>query len=184
MPGQTAALSRICIQLDSISFRLFNVITELEAKSPSASAATLQLYMMPEHANPAGTIHGGLIMKLVDEAGAIAAMRHAKRPVVTIAVDSMTFKSPVHVGQVIQLQAKLTYVGRTSLEVAVNVTAEDPVRGVVTHTNSAYLVYVALDDSGKPTTVPPLLLETDAERREYDLARKRQAQRTGASRTP
>jgi uncharacterized protein (TIGR00369 family) len=134
--------------------------------------------MMPEHANPGGTVHGGLIMKLVDEAGAIAAMRHAHRPVVTIAMDSMTFKSPVQVGQVVQLQATLTYVGRSSMEVAVRVMAEDPVRGVVTHTNSAYLVYVALDDERRPTSVPPLLLETDAERAEYERARCRQEQRT------
>jgi acyl-CoA hydrolase len=117
-------------------------------------------------------------MKLVDEAGAIAAMRHAHRPVVTIAMDSMTFKSPVQVGQVVQLQATLTYVGRSSMEVAVRVMAEDPVRGVVTHTNSAYLVYVALDDERRPTSVPPLLLETDAERAEYERARCRQEQRT------
>jgi uncharacterized protein (TIGR00369 family) len=154
------------------------VTSNAEAKPPSASAATLQLYMMPEHANPAGTVHGGLIMKLVDEAGAIAAMRHAHRPVVTIAVDSMTFKSPVQVGQVVQLQAMLTYVGRTSMEVAVRVMAEDPVQGLVTHTNSAYLVYVALDDNRRPTAVPPLLLATDAERAEHERARIRQEQRT------
>jgi uncharacterized protein (TIGR00369 family) len=133
--------------------------------------------MMPEHANPGGSVHGGLIMKMVDEAGAIAAMRHAQRPVVTIAVDSMTFKSPVQVGQLVRLQAEVSYVGRTSMEVSVAVTAEDPIRGTVTHTNSAYLVFVALDDAGRPTRVPGLILETEEERAAFERARKRQAER-------
>jgi acyl-CoA hydrolase len=156
------------------------VNSELPLKRPDASAAPLHQYMMPEHANPVGTVHGGLIMKMVDEAGAIAAMRHAQRPVVTIAVDSMTFKSPVHVGQLVTLQACITYVGRTSMEVAVRVLAEDPVRGLVTHTNSAYLVYVALDDNQRPTQVPGLLLETAAEREEFERGRQRQLKRTAS----
>lgn len=134
---------------------------------------------MPEHANPSGSVHGGLIMKMMDEAGAIAAMRHAQRRVVTIAVDSMTFKSPVEVGQLMTINAIVTYVGRTSLEVSVRVTAEDPIAGTVTHTNSAFLVYVALDENQRPTAVPPLLPETEQERREYEAGKRRQAQRTG-----
>lgn len=147
------------------------------AKRPSESAAILHQYMMPEHANPGGTVHGGLIMKMVDEAGAIAAMRHAQRPVATIAVDSMTFKSPVAVGQLLTLQAQLTYVGRTSMEAEVTVLAEDPVRRTITHTNSAYLVYVALDEQRRPTPVPTLILESDEERRAFEAGRARQAHR-------
>lgn len=134
--------------------------------------------MMPEHANPAGSVHGGLIMKMMDEAGAIAAMRHAQRRVVTIAVDSMTFKSPVEVGQLVTMHATVTYVGRTSLEVSVRVLAEDPIEGTVTHTNSAYLVYVALDENLKPTAVPGLLPQTEDEREQHEAGRLRQAQRT------
>jgi uncharacterized protein (TIGR00369 family) len=134
--------------------------------------------MMPEHANPAGSVHGGLIMKMMDEAGAIAAMRHAQRRVVTIAVDSMTFKSPVEVGQLVTMDATVTYVGKTSLEVSVRVLAEDPIAGSVTHTNSAYLVYVALDDASKPTAVPPLVPETEQERAQYEAGKRRQALRT------
>jgi acyl-CoA hydrolase len=160
------------------SVRLEVVTHSLAPKRPTASAATLHQFMMPEHANPVGTVHGGLIMKMVDEAGAIAAMRHAQRPVVTIAVDSMTFKSPVHVGQLMMLHACLTYVGTTSMEVAVRVLAEDPIRGLVTHTNSAYLVYVALDDQQRPTPVPGLLLETQEERDEFESGRERQRHRT------
>lgn len=149
----------------------------MNPKAPSASQSTLHQYMMPEHANPAGSVHGGLIMKMMDEAGAIAAMRHAQRRVVTIAVDSMTFKSPVEVGQLVTMDAKVTYVGRTSVEVSVRVLAEDPVAGTVTHTNSAYLVYVALDVNQRPTAVPPLLPETEQERQQYEAGKARQAKR-------
>ena len=120
-------------------------------------------------------------MKMMDEAGAIAAMRHAQRRVVTIAVDSMTFKSPVEVGQLVTMDAKVTYVGKTSLEVSVRVTAEDPIAGTVTHTNSAYLVYVALDEKLRPTAVPVLLPETAQERAQYDAGKERQAKRTAKS---
>lgn len=152
----------------------------MNSKPPSASESTLHQYMMPVHANPAGSVHGGLIMKMMDEAGAIAAMRHAQRRVVTIAVDSMTFKSPVEVGQLVTMHAKVTYVGKTSVEVGVRVLAEDPTTGTVTHTNSAYLVYVALDEAQRPTPVPALVPETDEERRQYEGGRVRQAQRLAA----
>lgn len=152
-----------------------------DPKRVSDSASTLHQFMMPEHANPGGSVHGGLIMKWVDEAGAIAAIRHAQRPVVTIAVDSMTFKSPVLVGQVLTLHALVTWVGRTSVEVSVRVLSEDPVSGVVTHTNSAYLVYVALDDARKPVPVPGLLLETDEERERWEGGKERQRRRVSTN---
>lgn len=133
--------------------------------------------MLPEHANAYGNVHGGEIMKVVDEAGGIAAMRHAQRPCVTIAIDEMTFVSPVHVGELLACTASVNYVGRTSLEVGVKVHAENPITGEVTHTNSAYLVYVAIDDDGRPTEVPPLALETDEDHRRYDEAKQRQAER-------
>ncbi len=148
-----------------------------DKKKVADSVATLSQFMMPEHANPTGQIHGGLIMKMVDEAGAIAAMRHAQRPVVTVVVDSVTFKSPVLVGQLVTMQAKVTYVGRTSMEVGVHVVAEDPVSGTVTHTNSAFLVFVALDDDKQPTGVPGLILETDEERQAWDEGKLRQQAR-------
>jgi len=132
---------------------------------------------MPEHANPQGSVHGGLIMKMVDEAGAIAAMRHANRPVVTIAMDSMTFKSPVLVGQLVTLHAAVDYVGRSSMEVSVRVLAEDPIEGTVTHTNSAWLVFIALDDAGKPTEVPGLELQDDQEQANWEAGKRRQSRR-------
>ena len=100
--------------------------------------------MTPEHSNGFGNVHGGVIMRIVDEAGAICAMRHAQRPCVTIAIDSMTFREPVHVGALLMCEARVSYVGRTSIETAVRVHAENPITGETTHTNSAFVVYVAL----------------------------------------
>jgi uncharacterized protein (TIGR00369 family) len=135
------------------------------AQSARSSQISLNQLMLPEHANALGNVHGGVIMKMVDEAGAIAAMRHARRPCVTIAVDSMTFKQPVKVGQLMVCQARVTYVGRSSIEVQVLVHAENLLTREVTHTNSAYLVYVSLGSDGRPTGAPPLLLETDEDTR-------------------
>jgi uncharacterized protein (TIGR00369 family) len=151
--------------------------TPLVGKRATDSQVTLSQVMMPEHANPMGNVHGGVIMKLADEAGGLCAIRHAQRRVVTIAIDSMTFHSPVHVGNLVMLQASLNWVGRSSLEVGVRVIAENPLTGQCTHTNSAYLVYVALDDQGQPVEVPPLILETEEERRRWTNAEKRQQHR-------
>src|SRR5688500_8907650 len=105
--------------------------------------------MLPPHANSMGNVHGGGLLNLADVAAAIGAMRHARRQCVTVAIDSVSFHSPVHVGELLALEAILTYVGRTSLEVRVNVHAEEPISGVITHTNSAYFVFVALDEKGQ-----------------------------------
>jgi len=133
--------------------------------------------MGPEHANLHGNVHGGWLMKLVDEAGALASIRHARSNVLTVAIDNMTFQEPVHIGDLVMLKAELTYVGRTSMEARVEVTAENPVTGEHTHTNTAYLVYVAIDQAGRPTPVPPLLPETDLERDRMERARQRQVER-------
>ncbi len=146
-------------------------------KRVADSEVTLHQLMLPAHANPLGNVHGGIIMKLVDEAGGLCAMRHAQRPAVTIAIDSMTFHSPVHVGNLLTLKASIHYVGNTSMDVGVRVTAENPITGEQTHTNSARLVYVALDDNGRATKVPGLILETDTQRRRWDAAKNRQAER-------
>jgi uncharacterized protein (TIGR00369 family) len=147
------------------------------AKTVAASRVTLSQLMQPEHANLRGDVHGGWIMKLVDEAGALAAMRHAQARVVTVAIDQMSFHEPIRIGDLVMLQAEVTYVGRTSLETRVQVVAENPVTGERNNTNTAYLVYVALDDAGLPRTVPPLIAETDAERRRLEAGRARQTYR-------
>ena len=149
----------------------------LQPKPVRASRITISQLMHPEHANLLGSVHGGWIMKLVDEAGALACMRHAQRRVVTVAIDSMTFRQPIRIGDIIILNAEVTYTGRTSLEAGVQVLAENPITGERTHTNTAYLVYVALDDEGKPTSVPPLQLETEDEKRKAEQAKERQERR-------
>lgn len=152
-------------------------MSELPGRDARESAITLQQLMLPEHANQLGAVHGGVVMKAVDEAGAICAMRHARRPCVTVCVDSMEFHYPVHVGQLLRCDARVTWTGRTSMEVEIKVEAEDVIGGTVTLTNSAYLVYVALDGSGKPTSVPALRLTNEADRELWQAALARQRDR-------
>src|SRR5512133_3462700 len=111
-------------------------------KTVSASRISLSQLMHPEHANLLGNVHGGWIMKLVDEAGALACMRHAQQRVVTIAVDQMVFRQPIRITDLVTLTAEVSYVGKTSMEAEVHVMAENPITGEQTHTNTAYLVYV------------------------------------------
>jgi uncharacterized protein (TIGR00369 family) len=155
----------------------FSMPSSLSPKPISASRVTLSQLMHPEHANLLGSVHGGWIMKLVDEAGALACMRHAQKKVVTIAIDSMTFRQPIRIGDLVILNAEVSYTGRTSMEAEVQVLAENPITGERTHTNTAYLVYVALDDQGRPSPVPPLKVETEEEKQRMEQAIERQARR-------
>lgn len=159
-------------------------------KTPESSRVVLHQLMLPEHGNALGNVHGGVIMKMVDEAGAIAAMRHAQRPCVTMAIDSMTFRQPVQLGNLLLCDARITWVGRTSIEATVQVHAENPITGAVTHTNSAHIVYVALGDDGRPTQIPRLELESEEDksafaegelRQQERLARKDRESRTAIS---
>ena len=151
-----------------------------KAKTVQASRISIAQLMQPEHANNLGNVHGGWIMKLVDEAGALACMRHAQRRAVTVAIDSMVFRNPIRIGDLVILTAELTYAGRTSMEVEVQVQAENPFTGERTHTNTAYLVYVALGNDGQPALVPSLIAETDAEGIKLEEAKQRQAKRLAA----
>ena len=147
------------------------------AKSMGASRISIAQLMQPEHANSHGNVHGGWIMKLVDEAGALACMRHAQQKVVTVAIDQMTFQQPIRIGDLIILNAEVNYVGRTSLEAQVCVVAENPVTGEQVHTNTAYLVYVAIDENGQAVEVPALIAETDAEKERMQAGEARQQHR-------
>jgi uncharacterized protein (TIGR00369 family) len=149
----------------------------LKAKPIRASQISIAQLMQPEHANSQGNVHGGWIMKLVDEAGALACMRHAQRRVVTVAIDSMVFRQPIRIGDLVILNAEVSYAGRTSMEAEVQVVAENPVTGEQTHTNTAYLVYVALVHEGKPAPVPPLFAETENEKQRLQQAQERQEYR-------
>ncbi len=149
----------------------------LQGKPVSASRISIAQLMQPEHANTLGHVHGGLIMKLVDEAGALACMRHAQQRVVTVAVDQLTFRLPIKIGELVILNAEVSYVGKTSLETEVTVLAENPLTGERVHTNTAYLVFVALDEKGKPCPVPPLIPETEEQRVRMEEGRARQERR-------
>jgi uncharacterized protein (TIGR00369 family) len=149
----------------------------LTPKPMRASRVTLSQLMHPEHANLLGNVHGGWIMKLVDEAGALACMRHAQRKVVTVAIDSMVFRQPIRIGDLVTLRAEVSYTGRTSMEASVEVHAENPLTGERTHTNTAYLVYVAVDDNGRSTAVPPLQAETEDEKQKLEQGQARQERR-------
>jgi len=149
----------------------------LPGKKASESAITLTQVMGPGNANTLGNVHGGLIMKLCDEAGGMAAAKHARHPSVTVAVDSMRFHSPVHIGNLMTVRAEISWAGHTSMEVRVVVTAEDVLTGKTVHTNTAYFVYVALDENGRPTAVPPLICETEEEKARFERAAQRQAYR-------
>ena len=132
-------------------------------------------------ANLLGNVHGGQIMKMVDSAGGLAALKHCGGPVVTVAMDEMSFIEPVYVGDVVTVKAMVNDTGRSSLEVGVRVEADNYTTGRHVHTSSAYLVYVALDRQGEPRPVPPVIPENEEEaqrqreaklRRETRLARK------------
>lgn len=130
-------------------------------------------------ANSAGFVHGGTVMKLCDEAAGLAAIKHSRQRVVTAGMDRMTFLVPIHVGELVTLQASVNAVWRTSMEVGVRVDAEVPRTGVVRHTNSAYLTMVAVDDQGAPVEVPELeVAGADEERRRHE-AQVRRSNRLG-----
>ncbi len=151
--------------------------TRMEPRPASASEIELRQLMLPEHANPFGNVHGAWIMKLIDEAGGVAAMRHCRSRVATKLVDQMTFDGPVHVGDLVHVRSRVTWTGRTSLETMVTVESEKVLTGELRGTNSAFLVFVALDTHGLPRAVPPLLLESDEDQAEWDAAERRRAHR-------
>ncbi len=142
-----------------------------------ASVSEYSELALPNDANPLGDLLGGHVMHLVDMAGALAAMRHSRRPVVTASVDHMTFLHPVMIGQLLVLRSSVNRAFHTSMEVGVNVMVEDLATGEVRHTSSAYLTFVALDEEGNPTPVPPVIPETEVEKRRYEEAGVRRRNR-------
>lgn len=150
-------------------------------RSPDETRLTLTQFMQPEHSNSLGNVHGGTILKLCDECGGIIASRHARRPAVTVTVDSVTFLRPVLLGRLLLVHGILTWVGNTSLEVALEVEAENLLTGERTLTNRAFFVYVALDEARRPVQVPRLLLDNDAARRRFAEGEVRHQHRLAAS---
>jgi acyl-CoA hydrolase len=149
----------------------------MDPKPASDSTTQLARVMGIGDANSAGNVHGGTIMKLVDEAAGLAAIKHSRSRVVTAGMDRMTFLVPIHVGELVTFTATVNAAWRTSMEVGVRVEAENPRTGAVQHTNTAYLTMVALDDEGSPALVPPLIAATAAEHRRMREAELRRANR-------
>jgi acyl-CoA hydrolase len=133
--------------------------------------------MYPNDANPMGSIMGGRVMHFIDVAAALAAVRHTRGPCVTASVDHIDFREPVRVGDVLVLRSSVNYVGTTSMEVGVRVEVEHRWGGSRRHTSSAYLTFVSVDEEGRPVRVPPLLPETEDEKRRWREAERRRKER-------
>jgi len=150
----------------------------VQGKTPRESASTLSESMMPDQLNHHGNVFGGEILALMDKCGGVVARRHARLPVVTVMVDRVEFRHPIYGSDYVEAHGRLVYVGRTSMEVMITVEAEHVESGERRCTNVCYLTYVALDKlNGKPHPVPPLLLETDEDRRQHAAAQRRRARR-------
>jgi acyl-CoA hydrolase len=138
-------------------------------KSISYSQVIMSNVMLPQHANPSGNVHGGEIMKLMDSAAGVVARRHARTNVVTARVDKLEFHQPIHIGNVVTCYGRLTFVGRSSMEVSVTVTVEDVSKDEPAKTAlTSFFTLVSLDENGKPQQVPLLELENDEERSLYE----------------
>jgi acyl-CoA hydrolase len=149
----------------------------VEARTAEDSRSVLVHWMGPTDANSAGFVHGGVVMKLVDEVAGLAAVRHSHCRVVTAAADRMTFLLPIHVGELLTLRASVNAAWRTSMEVGVRVESENPRTGESRHTNTAYLTMVAVDDDGSPTRVPSLRAGSADELRRESEAQLRRSNR-------
>lgn len=142
----------------------------------------MTILMTPDMANFSGKVHGGHILRLLDQVAFACAARYCKNYVVTLSLDQVTFKAPINVGELVSFRAHVNYVGKTSMEVGVKVIAEDLHSKVKRHTNSGYFTMVAVDDDGKPAPVPPLKLESEFERKLYEAALMRKEMRDEAVR--
>ena len=148
-------------------------MTNEKGKSPRQSAVESRYLIMPHQANPHGTAFGGVIVAWIDMVAAMTAQRHCGKEVVTAGIDSLAFKEPIRIGDHVVLKASVNYVSRSSMEVGVQVTREDPYSGEQVIATTAYLTFVALDENKRPTPVPPIVPETEQEIKRYENARLR-----------
>lgn len=139
------------------------------------SVSEISEMAMPMFANPLGTLFGGRVMQLVDTAAALAAMRHARMPVVTASIDQMTFLVPIHIGEQVICKSAVNRVFHSSMEVGVKVMVENLRTGAIRHTSSAYLTFVALDEAGQRVTIPQVIPETEDEVRRWKKAAERRS---------
>lgn len=151
--------------------------TELPAKKPAESQVETRELVLPNDTNTHGNVLGGKVLHSMDLVAAMTAMRHCRRPVVTASMDQVEFHHPIPEGHFMSMKASVNCTGRTSMEIGVKVLGEHPMTGEVQHTSSAYLTFVALDETGKPTPVPPIDPQTDAQRRRLEKGLARTAER-------
>lgn len=149
----------------------------MDVKQVKDSSVTLSHIFMPQDANPAGNVHGGVIVKIIDNAAAVVAFRHARCNVVTASVDKIDFFSPGYIGNLLTVKASINMVGRSSMEIGVRAETEDLLTGEIRHVVSAYLTFVAIDENGKPTKIPGLIIKTQEEKRRNCEALKRKEHR-------
>ncbi len=149
----------------------------LRPKPACESYSEMTEIVLPSHTNPLGTAFGGQVMAWIDICAGIAAQRHARQVVVTASMDDLHFRSPIHKGEFVVLKAQVNRSFHTSMEVGVRVEAENPLTGERRHCSSAYLTFVALDESGHRVHIPPLTPETDEEKRRYEEAAERRRYR-------
>jgi acyl-CoA hydrolase len=157
---------------------------DLTPRPVKASQSTMTELMMPNMANSLGNVFGGVILSLVDRVAAVAAIRHASGPCVTVSIDHVDFREPIHVSELVVAKASVNFVGKTSMEVGVRVEAEEIATRKRRHTNSCYLTFVAIDEHERPRPVAPVVPETDDEKRRYEAARRRREARAQLRETP
>lgn len=145
----------------------------MEGKTVRDSAVILSQLMGPQDTNNAGNVHGGVIMRIIDSTAGVVATRHARSTCVTASIDRLDFLYPVYAGDLVTFKASLNFVGKKSMEIGVRVETENLITGEIRHTSSAYLTYVSLDKSGRPRELPPLILESDEEKRRNEEAQAR-----------
>lgn len=145
----------------------------MKGKTVRETAVVVSQMMTPQDVNLSGNVHGGVIMKLIDTVAAIVAVRHAKANIVTASIDRLDFLYPIFAGNLVTFKASLNLVGKSSMEIGVRVETENLMTGEIRHTASAYLTFVALDKSGKPTSIPTLILESETDKRRNAQAKAR-----------
>ena len=148
---------------------------EMSPKKPADSVAVVSELMMPHQVNNLGHVFGGELLSMVDRAAAVAAMRHARCPTVTVSIDRVDFREPIYTGELVTCTARVNFVGRTSMEIGVRVEAENLLKGTKRHTNTCFLTFVAIDAKHRPCRVPPLdVSDPEDERRFYEGKRRRE----------
>ena len=150
---------------------------ERPSRTVSESAHETSALMMPLDENARGHVFGGVVLAMMDKAAAVCAIRHARTSCVTVSVDRVDFREPILVGDLVHMKASVNFVGRSSMEIGIRIEAENMLLGTRRHTNSCYVTYVALDRDGKPTEVPSIVPETEAEKRRFEAGRARRRRR-------